>query len=42
MTITRCGWAGESEIYVNYHDQEWGKPQYDSQKLFEKIYLEGQ
>lgn len=42
MTTTRCGWAGESEIYVNYHDQEWGKPQYDSQKLFEKICLEGQ
>ncbi len=41
MTI-RCSWAGDSEIYVNYHDNEWGKPEYDSQKLFEKICLEGQ
>lgn len=39
---TRCSWAGDSEIYVNYHDLEWGKPEYDSQKLFEKICLEGQ
>ncbi len=39
---TRCSWAGDSEIYVNYHDNEWGKPEYDSQKLFEKICLEGQ
>ncbi len=38
----RCSWAGDSEIYVNYHDNEWGKPEYDSQKLFEKICLEGQ
>lgn len=42
MRTTRCGWAGESEIYIHYHDTEWGKPQYDSQKLFEKICLEGQ
>ena len=40
--IIRCSWAGESEIYVTYHDTEWGKPEYDSQKLFEKICLEGQ
>lgn len=40
--ITRCSWAGESEIYVTYHDTEWGRPEYDSQKLFEKICLEGQ
>lgn len=40
--LKRCGWCGESEIYVNYHDQEWGKPQFDGQKLFEKLCLEGQ
>ncbi len=40
--IIRCSWASESEIYVTYHDTEWGKPEYDSQKLFEKICLEGQ
>ena len=41
MTI-RCSWAGSSELYTAYHDNEWGKPQYDSLKLFEKICLEGQ
>lgn len=40
--IERCGWAGDSQIYIDYHDQEWGKPQFDSHKLFEKICLEGQ
>ncbi|VEI47427.1 DNA-3-methyladenine glycosidase I [Actinobacillus equuli] len=35
--VTRCGWVGESEIYINYHDQEWGKPEFDSRKLFEKF-----
>ncbi len=40
--MTRCDWAGDSEIYRNYHDNEWGKPQFDSRKLFEKICLEGQ
>ncbi|PJG82054.1 DNA-3-methyladenine glycosylase I [Caviibacterium pharyngocola] len=39
---TRCPWAGDLPIYVNYHDTEWGKPQYDSIKLFEKLCLEGQ
>lgn len=40
--IKRCVWVGESELYQAYHDQEWGKPQYDSQKLFEQLCLEGQ
>ena len=39
---TRCHWVGELPIYIDYHDKEWGKPQFDSQKLFEKICLEGQ
>lgn len=38
----RCSWAGDSQIYIDYHDNEWGKPEFDSQKLFEKICLEGQ
>lgn len=38
----RCNWCGNSDIYVKYHDKEWGKPQFDSLKLFEKICLEGQ
>lgn len=40
--IVRCDWCGETELYVQYHDQEWGKPQFDSLKLFEQICLEGQ
>ena len=40
--MTRCAWVGDSPIYIDYHDNEWGKPQFDSQKLFEKICLEGQ
>lgn len=40
--MTRCAWAGDLPIYIDYHDNEWGKPQFDSQKLFEKICLEGQ
>ena len=40
--ITRCPWVGEQPIYIDYHDNEWGKPEFDSQKLFEKICLEGQ
>lgn len=38
----RCRWAENSAIYVDYHDHEWGKPQYDSLRLFEKLCLEGQ
>ena len=41
-TNTRCPWVGKFSIYIDYHDKEWGKPQFDSQKLFEKICLEGQ
>ena len=25
----RCGWAGADEIYIQYHDSEWGVPEYD-------------
>ena len=36
----RCGWAGAPEIYVAYHDDEWGVPQHDEVRLFEKLCLE--
>lgn len=38
----RCNWCETSDIYMKYHDDEWGKPEFDSLKLFEKICLEGQ
>lgn len=38
----RCfGGQAHKEIYGNYHDQEWGKPVYDDQHLFEMLVLEG-
>lgn len=38
---TRCRWANpKNDIYVHYHDEEWGVPVYDDQKLFEMLILE--
>ncbi|MGB3246543.1 MAG: DNA-3-methyladenine glycosylase I [Sulfitobacter sp.] len=37
----RCGWAGLEPIYVEYHDKEWGVPEYDSRRLWEKLILDG-
>jgi len=39
--INRCPWCGNLEIYKNYHDQEWGVPEYDSRALWEKLVLDG-
>ncbi len=40
-TITRCGWATNDPLYERYHDEEWGVPQHDDQRLFEMLILEG-
>lgn len=37
----RCGWAGPDAIYLEYHDTEWGVPEYDSRALWEKLILDG-
>ena len=37
----RCGWCGTDELYVKYHDEEWGKLVTDDNVLFEFITLEG-
>lgn len=37
---TRCTWCGTDPLYVKYHDEEWGKPVYDDQTLFEFLVLE--
>lgn len=37
----RCPWAGLDPIYVAYHDEEWGVPEYDDRALFEKLILDG-
>ena len=39
--MQRCGWAGLEPIYVEYHDTEWGVPEYDSRALWEKLILDG-
>lgn len=36
----RCGWAGTDELYVKYHDEEWGKLVTDDKTLFEFLVLE--
>ena len=38
---TRCHWPGEDPLYVEYHDSEWGVPEYDSRALYEKLVLDG-
>ncbi len=38
--IVRCAWCGTDPLYVKYHDEEWGKPVYDDQTLFEFLILE--
>ena len=37
----RCPWCLGHEIYVAYHDEEWGFPQHDDRHLFEMLILEG-
>jgi DNA-3-methyladenine glycosylase I len=39
--IHRCFWCGTDPVYVAYHDDEWGVPEYDSRALFEKLLLDG-
>jgi DNA-3-methyladenine glycosylase I len=38
---TRCAWVNDDPIYIEYHDDEWGKPIYDDRLLFEFLNLEG-
>ena len=39
--IVRCPWAGTEQIYIDYHDNEWGRPVHDDRRLFEMLILEG-
>ncbi|MGD2172613.1 MAG: DNA-3-methyladenine glycosylase I [Gammaproteobacteria bacterium] len=39
--IERCWWCGDDEVYVRYHDEEWGVPVHDERDLFEFLCLEG-
>lgn len=42
MTQQRCGWCSNDPLYIAYHDQEWGKAQFNETALFEMLCLEGQ
>jgi len=37
----RCAWVNEDPLYIAYHDEEWGRPLVEDQKLFELLMLEG-
>lgn len=39
--LARCGWGAADPEYRRYHDEEWGTPQHDPVRLFEKVCLEG-
>jgi DNA-3-methyladenine glycosylase I len=40
-TKERCSWAESDPLLRDYHDKEWGVPQYDSRALWELLMLEG-
>ena len=37
---TRCAWCEKDDLYRNYHDNEWGKPVYDDETIFEFLILD--
>ena len=40
MNKKRCSWVSEEEVYIRYHDNEWGVPTHDDRELFEMLVLE--
>ena len=40
MVKTRCSWPSDDPLYIQYHDEEWGVPLFDEQRLFEFLILE--
>jgi DNA-3-methyladenine glycosylase I len=39
--LIRCPWPKQDPLYIAYHDEEWGVPEYDDRALFEKLILDG-
>jgi DNA-3-methyladenine glycosylase I len=39
--LRRCPWPKQDPLYLAYHDQEWGVPEYDDRALYEKLVLDG-
>jgi DNA-3-methyladenine glycosylase I len=40
MSVKRCNWVSDDLVYIAYHDEEWGVPVHDEQRLFEFLILE--
>lgn len=40
MEVCRCSWCEKNEIYIKYHDEEWGVPVHDDRVFFENLILE--
>jgi DNA-3-methyladenine glycosylase I len=39
--LPRCPWPKQDPLYLAYHDEEWGVPEFDDRALFEKLILDG-
>jgi DNA-3-methyladenine glycosylase I len=39
--LARCPWPKTDPLYLAYHDEEWGVPEYDDRALYEKLVLDG-
>ncbi|HVG50959.1 MAG TPA: DNA-3-methyladenine glycosylase I [Xanthobacteraceae bacterium] len=39
--LVRCAWPKDDPLYVAYHDEEWGVPEFEDRALFEKLILDG-
>jgi len=39
--LLRCPWPKQDPLYVAYHDEEWGAPEFDDRALYEKLVLDG-
>jgi DNA-3-methyladenine glycosylase I len=39
--VVRCPWSNKDAVYIAYHDEEWGVPEFDDRALYEKLVLDG-
>jgi DNA-3-methyladenine glycosylase I len=39
--LPRCPWPGQDPLYIAYHDEEWGTPEFNDRALYEKLVLDG-
>src|SRR6202050_980849 len=39
--LVRCPWPRDDALYIAYHDEEWGVPEFDDRALYEKLVLDG-